>query len=102
MDSAITILREKARTRQFLTFVYTKKDGSSSTRQVQIGFDIGEKFAKEGQELKGTGSWMSSHRQEKNGWLIERNGKTYINASEINGDKKTPKVFELALMSNLR
>ena len=99
-EQKIQFLAQKASTRQFLAFVYTKANGEKSSRTIQIGIDIPKKFEKEGRPLIGAGQWMTGHRAQS--WLISRKGKQYIQGSEIKGDLKIPKIFALDGISDLK
>lgn len=81
--------------RRHIRFSYQgEKDMEPRQRELCMGQHIA---------AEGAGSWMSGHREGKNGWLIERNGITYISGFEVVRDENgrfsgkcdKPKCFRL-------
>ena len=81
--------------RRHVRFSYQgEKDDAPRARELCLGQCI---------SAEGAGSWMTGHREGVNGWLIQRNGVTYISGFEVIRDEKghfagksdKPKCFRL-------
>lgn len=88
-----TLLRisRAGREGKFLSFSYTKEDGSKSDRTVRFGGDIAAKFARDGQPIKGEsgrGNWVSqSKKTGTRGMILERNGKVFVRGTDLKDSK---------------
>jgi hypothetical protein len=83
-DAAASLLERAefaAGGRKHVRFSYQgEKDTSPRDRELVMGQAI--------HNVTGEGSWMTGHREGKNGWLIVKGGEVYISGFEVLRDEK--------------
>lgn len=99
INSGIARIYAAAAEGKFISFDYTKEDGTTKRRVLKFGGDIAKRLEKSGTPITGKGAWMTGHSSGLRGMKVYYKGHRYVRGTQVNESKH--KIFRVDRISNV-